>query len=177
MQTTQLVRRGTYGVLDVFGPTVEFLTPPEETDAGYSVMIGTVSPGVSVPLHSHPAPESFFLLSGSLEALSQQASNFEWLNVKPGEFVHVPGRVKHAWRNTSSEPAVTLITTTVKLGKFFQEIGRIVGPGGPPAAPTPDDLQHLMRVAARYDYWMGSPEENAAVGISIFGLAPAERKS
>jgi hypothetical protein len=32
MQTTHIVLRGTYGVLDVFGPTVEFLALPEETD-------------------------------------------------------------------------------------------------------------------------------------------------
>lgn len=33
---------GTYGLLDVFGPTVEFLTSPEETEASYCIMIGTV---------------------------------------------------------------------------------------------------------------------------------------
>jgi hypothetical protein len=30
-QITRLVRRGTHGVLDVFGPTVEFLVLPEES--------------------------------------------------------------------------------------------------------------------------------------------------
>ena len=36
-----------------------------------------------------------------------------------------------------------------------------------PSSPTPDDLQHLMRLAAKYDYWIGSPAENAAFGISL----------
>jgi quercetin dioxygenase-like cupin family protein len=167
MQTTHLVRRGTYGVLDVFGPTIEFLALAQEAEADYCVMIGTIPPGVSVPLHRHPDPESFYLLSGAVRALSQRGGAFEWLDVKPGEFVHVPGNVKHAWRNTSSEPAVQLIVTTPKIGRFFQEIGKPVSQGTPPGPPTPDDFQQLIRVAAKYDYWLGSPAENAAVGISF----------
>jgi len=57
MQTAYVVNKGT--VLDVCGPTVEFLNSPEETDAVYCIMIGTIPPGVSVPLHSHPDVESF----------------------------------------------------------------------------------------------------------------------
>jgi len=30
MQSTHIVNEGTYGVLDVFGPTLEFLILPEE---------------------------------------------------------------------------------------------------------------------------------------------------
>jgi len=30
-----------------------------------------------------------------------------------------PERVKNAWRNSSSSSAVTLITTTSKLGRYF----------------------------------------------------------
>jgi quercetin dioxygenase-like cupin family protein len=168
MEAVSIVRRGKYGVLDVFGSTVDFLTLPGEADTDYCVMIGTIPPGGSVPLHSHPHPESFFLLSGSLEVLTQRGDKFEWQTVKPGEFVYVPSSAKHAWRSSSSEPAVTLVTTTPKLGRFFQEIGRAASPGAPLVAPTPEDLQHLMRLAAKYEYWIGSPAENAAFGISSF---------
>src|SRR4051812_40204687 len=139
MRTTHLVNKGIYGVLDVFGPTVEFLTSPSEPDAAYCVMMGTIPPGVSVPLHSHPDAESFFLLSGAVQVLSQPGDRFEWLDVKPGGFVHVPGGAKHAFRNSSSEPVVQLITTTPKLGRFFQEIGRPVTAEGPLPPPTHDD--------------------------------------
>lgn len=76
MRTVHFVGAGKHGLLDVFGPTVEFLTSPEET-ASYCVMIGTVPRGVSVPLHSHPDPESFYLLSGIIEVLSQRNDDFE----------------------------------------------------------------------------------------------------
>jgi quercetin dioxygenase-like cupin family protein len=167
MQSAHIVNEGTYGVLDVFGPTLEFLILPEEADGSCCVMTGTIPPGVSVPLHSHPDIESFCLVSGGVQVASQREGKFEWLDVRPGEFVHVPSNARHAWRNTSSEPAVQLITTTPKLGRFFREVGRPVTRGMPLLPPTPDDLQHFMRIAAKYNYWLGSPTENAAIGIAL----------
>jgi quercetin dioxygenase-like cupin family protein len=166
MPTPYIVNKGMRGVLDVFGPTVEFLTSPSEVEAVYCVMMGTIPPGVSVPLHSHSDVESFFLLSGAVQVLVQRGKKFEWLDVHPDSFIQKPSGAKHAFRNTSSKPVVHLITTTPKLGRFFQEIGRPVTPGVLPP-PTPDELEHFMRVAAHYHYWLGSPTENAAVGISF----------
>jgi quercetin dioxygenase-like cupin family protein len=168
METIYLLDKVMRGVLDVFGPTVEFLTPPSEADAVYCVMKGTVPPGVSVPIHSHPDDESFFILSGAIQILTQQGHGFEWLDVKAGRLVHVPGGEKHSWRNISSEPAVGMIVTTSRLGRFFQEVGRPIAPGVPPSPPTPDDIQHFTRIAAKYHHWLGSATENAAVGISLF---------
>ena len=56
-------------VLDMLGPTVEFLVLPSESEDRYCVLKGIIPPGVSVPLHSHPDDESFFLLSGNVRAL------------------------------------------------------------------------------------------------------------
>jgi quercetin dioxygenase-like cupin family protein len=171
MQTAYLVKKGMHGIFEVFGPTVEFLTSPEEeTEAGYWVMRGTIPAGVQVPLHSHSDAESFFTISGTVQVLTQKEDRFEWLDVKAGDFIQIPGGAKHAFRNTSSEPVVHLITTNPQLGRFFREIGKPALPGGTaPAPPTPEELQHFVRVAAKYQYWMGSPEENAAVGITLFG--------
>jgi len=46
MQSAQIVNEGSYGVLDVFGPTLEFLSLPEEADGAYCMMTGTIPPGV-----------------------------------------------------------------------------------------------------------------------------------
>jgi quercetin dioxygenase-like cupin family protein len=165
--TTQVIKKGSGGVLDVLGPAIEFLTSPENTDLPYCVMIGTIPPGVSVPLHSHNDVESFYVLSGVVQVLSHRREAFEWLEVQTGDFVHVPGGAKHAFRNGSSAPVVQLITTTPRIGRFFKEIGKPAMPGkthGPPAA---EELRHFVEVSARYGYWLGSPEENAAIGISL----------
>jgi quercetin dioxygenase-like cupin family protein len=144
------------------------LNSPDERGAEYCVMKGTIPPGVSVPLHSHHDAESFYMLSGAVQVLSQRGDKFEWLDVKPGDFVHVPGDAKHAFRNTASEPVVQLITTTPNLARFFLEIGRPVTPGSLARLPTREELDRFASVSARYHYWLGSPEENAAIGISSF---------
>jgi hypothetical protein len=48
--------------LEVFGPSVQFLVAPQPSDEAPCVMKGTIPPGVSVPMHSHPGIEasSFF---------------------------------------------------------------------------------------------------------------------
>ena len=63
-------------VLDVLGPTIEFMVLPSESEDRYCVLKGTIPPGVSVPLHSHPDDESFFLFSGSVQALVQRQDTF-----------------------------------------------------------------------------------------------------
>jgi quercetin dioxygenase-like cupin family protein len=168
MQTAYVVNKGKGTVLDVCGPTVEFLNSPDEKDAACCIMIGTIPPGVSVPLHSHPDVESFFTPSGTVQVLFQRGDQFEWVDVKTGDFVQIPEGAKHAFRKTSSEPVVQLIMTTPRLGRFFREIGRPVALGEPPRPPSSDDLEHLARVAATHQRWLGSPEENAAIGISLF---------
>jgi quercetin dioxygenase-like cupin family protein len=166
-QPTQVVVNGTHGLRELLGPTIEFLTSPSETGAVYCVMKGTIPPGVSVPLHSHGDFESVFVLSGTLQVLSERGDTFDWLDVAAGGFIHIPSNAKHAFRNRSSEPVVQLVTTTPQLGRFFQEVGRAVTPGVTLPPPTPEEVQHFIRVAGRYQIWIGSPAENAAVGISI----------
>ena len=78
---SHIVQEGTYGVFVVFGPTLEFLISPGQVDSAYCVMKGTIPPGVSAPLHSHPDIESFILVSGAVQAMSQRDGVFEWLEV------------------------------------------------------------------------------------------------
>jgi mannose-6-phosphate isomerase-like protein (cupin superfamily) len=120
MQSAHIVNEGTYGVLDVFGPTLEFLIFPEEADGGaYCLMTGTIPPGVSVPYQSHPDIETFFLVSGAAQIMSQRDGKFECLDVGPGGPVHVLSKAKHAWRNTSNEHLCAMITTTPNSGDSF----------------------------------------------------------
>jgi mannose-6-phosphate isomerase-like protein (cupin superfamily) len=49
--------------LDVFGPTVEFLTSPADAHDDFCVMRGVIPPGVAIPLHSHDDTEEFFIVA------------------------------------------------------------------------------------------------------------------
>lgn len=147
------VVEGTHQSFDLFGPTVEFLVLPEESQNEFSVLRGVIPPGFSVPMHSHPSAEDFYIISGQTQALKQV----------PGDYFHVPSGARHAWRNVSGEPLVVLIITTARLGRFFQEAGRPVT--GAPLSVTAEDLAHYLTIAASYGHWYATAEENAAVGI------------
>jgi hypothetical protein len=53
--------------VDLFGPMVELLTSPQEASIDFCVLRGVI-PRVSVPLHSHPDTEDFFVISGEAQA-------------------------------------------------------------------------------------------------------------
>ena len=122
--------------LEVLGPTVTYLTPPDAEDGEPCVMRGTIPAGVVVPLRSHADPETFLVVSGQLEGLVVAPHGSTWIPVRPGEIFHVPGGARHAWRNTAREPAVTTIVTTMKMGRFFQEVGTQPRPAKTTAAPS-----------------------------------------
>ena len=153
--------------IDLEGPTVEFLTSPQEASIDFCVLKGVIPPGVSVPLHSHPDTEDFFIISGQVEALRQGAQGYEWISAKAGDYLHVPGGTRHGWRNVATEPMVAYLITTTKLARFFQEVRRPVT--ATPQSGTAEDLEHFLArfetVSTKYGYWNATPEENAAVGI------------
>ncbi|MBP0639336.1 cupin domain-containing protein [Cupriavidus sp. AcVe19-6a] len=152
-------------VLDVFGPTIQFLTTPDETDESHCVIQGVIPPGGVVPLHSHTGIECFLMLSGEQEVLVETDGTYRWTLCSPGDFIQVPSEAKHAFRNLSDKPAVSLVTTTAVLGRFFQEIGRPVSANNEPMPPTPEAIQHFIATAIRSGYWLATPQENAAVGL------------
>ena len=158
MQLANIVNDDESSVLNLLhGTRLEILSPSNEDV--YWVMKGTLPPGVSVPLHSHSDAESFYGLVGEGEALVQTAAGLVWKKLRPGDFIHIPGGTKHAWRNRSSEPISTLVTCTARLGRALREMAQV--------APSPDSIQRLAEISERYGYWLGSPEENASVGIVL----------
>lgn len=167
MNATTIARRGADGVIDLLGPTIEFLSSPLDPTAIYCLMIGIIPPGGSVPLHSHADVESFYVLSRSVQVWCEAGDRFEWREASPQDFVHVPGGVKHAFRNTWSEPVVEIITTTPKLGKFFLEVGRRLTDASPLPAPGPADLERFSKLSAAYGYWNASPQKTARIGINL----------
>ncbi len=148
----------------VLGPVVEILTPLDTGDGAPCAIRGTIPPGGVVPLHSHPEPETFIALSGEVEGLSLSAADAEWVRFGEGDVFHVPGGAPHAWRNPAGKPASSLIVTEARIGRFFTEVG---GRSAGDATPSEEQLARFLAVAERYGYWNATPEENAAVGISL----------
>ena len=147
---------------DVYGGIVEFLSWSEE----FCVLRGTVPPGAVVPLHHHPDAEDFFILSGAQQVLVPgEGGGLEWRDARAGDYIRVPGDAPHAHRNVTDEPAVDLIVTTARLGRFFEEVGRPVT--GALAPPTAEEVAKFVATSEKYGYVLGTPDENAAVGITM----------
>jgi len=146
---------------------VEFLASPSEAGAEICLIRGTIPPGVVVPLHSHADVEIFYVLEGSLESFQAGDGISRWTTVGAGDVVTVSGNTKHAWRNCSSFPAIVILVTTSKMYEFLNEITKPIDADQSMSPPTAEEIQELFRIAARYGYWMSSPEENAAIGLSM----------
>jgi quercetin dioxygenase-like cupin family protein len=147
----------------VLGVLLQFLSTPEEINDQISVMRGTLPPGVVIPLHSHADPEIFYVLNGSLEAFQSKG----WQTVSAGEVVSIPGNFRHALRNISPSPTTLITVSKQELYNFFRELARPFDPNSPLAPPSPEEMQQLFTVAKKYEYWLASPDENAAIGISL----------
>ena len=148
--------------LDVLGPRIRFLTPLSDKDDEYCLIAGSLSASAVVPVHAHAERETFYLVDGEMQALWEN----RWTTLSSGEVFDAPGGIKHAWRNVSGAPASLLIVTPMRLARFLRDIGGPLATAerGP---PTPAELQRFVDIAHAYGYWLGSPADNAAVGISL----------
>jgi quercetin dioxygenase-like cupin family protein len=148
--------------IDILGPQIQFLTPLVEDPNGYCVISAVVPPNVVVPLHSHPERETFLILSGALDAFDGSA----WRTYAAGEVFDVPSGVKHAFRNTSATPVSVALVTSASMGRFFRAVGRRTA-DVPPGPPTAAAIGAFTTAALQHGYWLGSPAENAEIGISL----------
>jgi quercetin dioxygenase-like cupin family protein len=157
------MKENTTGIL--FGVAIDFLAEPAVVQSNLAVMRGKMLPGVVIPLHSHADPEVIYLLEGSLEVYRSDGENSGWRMVEAGQTVILPGGVRHALRNESSFPALSLAITQENLYGFFAELALPIQIGRQQSPPKPEQIQALLTAASHYGFWLGDASENAAIGI------------
>ena len=91
----------------VSGTTVHFLAKGEATDGMFGLYRWDMSadPGGPGPHFHRTVTESFFILSGSIRIFDGR----DWVDTKPGDFIHVPIGGIHGFKNESGAPASMLI--------------------------------------------------------------------
>jgi quercetin dioxygenase-like cupin family protein len=151
-----------FEMFDLLGPRIQHITPLSEDGEGYCLLKAHVPPGVFVPIHAHADRETFFILAGEIEGLLET----EWHRFGSGEVFDVPGGVKHAFRNASTDGVSMLVVTTMALGRFFRSVGRPLSTV-PPGPPSAEALQRFAQASLAQGHWLGSIEDNAAVGITL----------
>lgn len=126
---------------NVFGVLLNFLVTPSETGHEVSLFKGTLPPGVVIPLHRHPEPEVFYVLEGSLEVYRESGQSQGSSATQPGGVRAIPGKVKHALRNTSSTPTTVILVTQHELYDFFRSVAKPFEAGQMAEPPSPEDMQ------------------------------------
>jgi hypothetical protein len=110
---------------------------------------------------SHPDRELFSITEGAIEVFVAD----QWHAPRAGDVLDIRDGVRHAWRKISEAPVRLLIVTTARLGQFLREIGRPLAAANAP--PSPGDVERLISISKRHGYWNGSPDDNAAIGLSL----------
>ena len=155
-------------VCDVGGAQVQFLASEVPfREPSLDVILGTLPAGVFVPLHSHSGPEWFFLLEGEMEAYEGDKDGGDWRAVHKGELAVIPAGVRHAWRNRSSAPARVFSFGGSNIFAVMRSVATSAQQAGAGAPPTTEFVQLLDTVAAETGNWIASPEENAAIGLTL----------
>ncbi|WP_181376004.1 cupin domain-containing protein [Ochrobactrum soli] len=144
---------------DVVGPKVRLLSTSQQSPSEFSVLEARLAPGVFVPLHSHQDREAFYVVSGKAEAYVDGS----WHELCAGELFDIASDKMHAWRNSSTQDALLVLITTEKMRSFFESIARPLVAGMPSAA----DMATLMEASQKYGYRLGSPAENASIGLTL----------
>ena len=132
----------------VVGTLLQFVSTPERNGGNLSVMRGGIPPRTIIPLHSHASPEVFYVLEGVMEVFQQDGDASGWQTATIGDVV-----------------TISILVGDGQLERFFNELAVPLGPGEAPPVPTPEAMQKFFEVAARYEYWIGSPQDNASIGI------------
>lgn len=146
---------------DVLGPLIQFVTPVGEEE-GYCVIQARFPGGVTIPMHSHPDRETLVVLGGEIDGWLDGT----WQTYRVGQAMDIPADRAHALRNVSGHEVRLMLVTTMRIGRFFEEIGQPANPAGA-AMPSPKRLAALAAASRRYGYWLGSPEDNAAAGLRL----------
>ncbi|MBX9623734.1 MAG: cupin domain-containing protein [Gemmataceae bacterium] len=105
----------------IAGLTFVFHTDAKQTGGKLSVVEVLVAPGAGAPPHTHPKyDESFAVLAGTYDVTTDGKK----ATAGPGDFVHIPGGVLHAFTNTSKEVGRILsVSTPAGLEEFFRAVG------------------------------------------------------
>jgi quercetin dioxygenase-like cupin family protein len=116
-----------------------------ETAGAYAVIEGSVAPGGGPPLHAHPGPETFYVLTGEFAFTLRDASGVSTVRWGPGGVAHAPGGAPHRFENVSSTRGKMLIIGAADSVDFLRELGAAFPPGAEP------DMEKMLAIHAKYN--------------------------
>lgn len=143
----------------VGGGTYRILADGRQTNGAFAIIDMLIPPKGGPGPHAHASiEETFFVVEGEVVVRSETQT----YTAKKGAFVRIPrGGAIHSFTNETQELAQLLcVVVPAGLEQMFAEIGQPVPCGQflPPLPITPERLQHLQEVAAKYGQEVFPPD-------------------
>lgn len=113
-----------------------------DTGGAYALMEYVGGPGAGSGFHTHGhEDEAFYVLRGDLTfVLGEQT-----IVAAPGDYIHIPKGLRHAFQNQTSEPIKALIIVSpAGLEQFFVDLIALLG-STPADQPDPEALTALAQ--------------------------------
>jgi mannose-6-phosphate isomerase-like protein (cupin superfamily) len=125
---------------------VRLLARHEQTAGAFLAIEVQVAPGGGPPpLHTHPAAELFWTLSGRLSYFREDPGGISEITGGPGTSAFIPGGVPHTYRNFGDEPASYL--GILSPGRQMQEFLLAAGIAPEDEPRTPEEV---LAIGERY---------------------------
>jgi len=138
----------------IIGERLTFKITNAISDNTFSMMVLEPGPNGGPPVHTHPSAEIFYVLDGQFKFLIVEDGVLQEVLAGPGDSVHIPGELPHAYQTVGDGPHKTVLFFTPggDMERFFAELGT------PDSEPeTPLDFGKLLSVAATLN-WTFPPE-------------------
>lgn len=133
----------------ILGIGYSLLISAERTGGEYELMRFVVPAGHGPPPHIHEREvECFYIVDGEFEVLRGEQT----IRARPGDFVHLPRNVPHAFRNTSAATGSFLCWVIPgNLAGFFDAFKRPwPADSDQPPPVTEEDIGKMLAAAAQY---------------------------
>ena len=157
------VGRGEGERFDIAGAHLTWKAKGNDTGFAFSICEQTLAPGQGVPLHSHTAPEAFYVLSGAADFFRVVDGEEDRIPCEAGDLVILPSNALHAFYNRTSESCRLLGISTQSHQAFFDAVAS--GDKKKPFAslPLPEAMQLVAQIGTQHNFYFAPVDVSKSV--------------
>lgn len=157
--------------IGIFDEELRVKVTGAQTAGAYALVSISVAPGGGPPLHAHPGPETFTVISGEFAFTARDERGVTSARGGPGTIVHTPGGAPHRFENIGSVRGELLIVVSPDSIDFLRELGAAFPPGSTP------DMETMLAIHERYAVATFHGEEGARPEPEKEGAASARARA
>jgi quercetin dioxygenase-like cupin family protein len=161
------VGRGDGEKFDIAGAHLTWKAKGNDTGFAFSICEQTLAPSEGVPLHSHAAPEAFYVLSGAVDFFRVVDGEEDCIRCEAGGLMILPPNARHAFYNGTSEPCRLLGVSTQLHETFFDDAVASADKNMPFASlPFPEAMQLVAQIGAQHNFYFAPVDVSKPLAVT-----------